>query len=164
VILNAYTASDCSGAVMSSAVLASTGTCYAYSATMYENPTSTSTTTSVQFTCGTPNLSGFDVQKVWITADATAQSTCTLSASTAYDGQMFEAYQSDLCVAESLGDSNAYSIKFSKDSSLSPQLTYYMGSTTCASDKSSTTALSTSCVDEKMQTGISTYSKWSYHA
>ena len=61
VVLNGYSAQDCSGAVTSSAVLASTGTCYAYSSTMYENPTDTplsdSASTSVTFTCGTPNLS-----------------------------------------------------------------------------------------------------------
>ena len=149
---------------MSSAVLASTGTCYAYSATMYDNPTSTTTTTSVQFSCGIPNLSGYDVQKMFITADASAQSTCTLSSSLAYDGQLFEAYKADLCVAQSLGDSNSYSIMFGKDAGLNPQLTYYMGTTTCDSDKSTTTVLSTTCADEKMQTGISTYSKWSWHA
>ena len=133
VVLNGYSAQDCSGAVTSSAVLASTGTCYAYSSTMYENPADTplsdTASTSVTFTCGTPNLSvscvlrtscyisfhlflsvfyghlslsssplhmdilylqGYDVEKVYITADSSAQSTCTLSSSTAYDGQMFE--------------------------------------------------------------------------
>ena len=144
VVLNGYSAQDCSGAVTSSAVLASTGTCYAYSSTMYENPSDTplsdTASTSVTFTCGTPNLSvshdfhtpflffplflcfknffsspftlpsptrtlhlpsssfhhvltlnqGYDVEKVYITADDSAQSTCNLSSSTAYDGQMFE--------------------------------------------------------------------------
>ena len=69
VVLNAYSAQDCSGTVSSSSVLASTGTCYQYSSTMYENPTDspvldTSSATSVVFTCGTPDLSGYDVEKV----------------------------------------------------------------------------------------------------
>ena len=69
VVLNAYSAQDCSGTVASSSVLASTGTCYQYSSTMYENPTDSpvldsSSSTSVVFTCGTPNLSGYDVEKV----------------------------------------------------------------------------------------------------
>ena len=69
VVLNAYTAQDCSGPVSSSSVLASSGTCYQYSSTMYENPTDSpvldsSSSTSVIFTCGTPDLSGYDVEKV----------------------------------------------------------------------------------------------------
>jgi len=72
VILNAYTTQDCSSTVSSSAVLAAAGTCYQYSSTMYENPTDSpltdsSTSTSVIFSCGTPKLSGYDVEKMCAT-------------------------------------------------------------------------------------------------
>ena len=130
VILNGYTTQDCSSAVSSSAVLAAAGTCYQYSSTMYENPTDSpltdsSTSTSVVSSCGTPSLSGYDVEKMFITADTSASDVCEASSASAYDGQMFEAIPTETCIAQSLGDDNEFSVKFSKDETNSPFLTYY---------------------------------------
>lgn len=168
VVINAYSAQDCSGSVISSSVLASTSTCYQYSSTMYENPTDSpktdsSTSTSVVFSCGTPNLSGYDVEKMFITADATAQTQCQSSTASSYDGVMFEAMPTESCIAESLGDDNEFSVKFSKDASSSPYVTYYFNSLECASDKSSAADLFTDCETQSIQTGISAYAKWVYH-
>jgi len=152
VILNAYTTQDCSSTVSSSAVLAAAGTCYQYSSTMYENPTDSpltdsSTSTSVVFSCGTPKLSGYDVEKMvnapsghgshdaqlifcppslqFITADTSASSICAASSASDYDGQMFEAIPTETCIAQSLGDDNNFSVMFSKDEKMSPYVTYY---------------------------------------
>jgi hypothetical protein len=168
VVINAYSAQDCSGAVISSSVLASTSTCYQYSSTMYENPTDSpktdsSTSTSVVFSCGTPNLSGYDVEKMFITADATAQTQCQSSAAGAYDGVMFEAMPTDSCIAESLGDDNEFSVKFSKDASAAPYVTYYFNSLVCSSEKSASADLFTDCETQSVQDGISAYAKWVYH-
>jgi hypothetical protein len=168
VVINAYGAQDCSGAVLSSAVLASVNTCYQYSSTMYENPTDTSktdssTATSVQFSCGTPNLSGYDVMKTYITTDSSAQSVCQASMEYQYDGQLFEGIPTEQCIPESLGNDNEYSVKFSKDIGLTPSVTYYFNSLTCDSEKTSTSSLSTECADAAIQTGIFSYTKWAYH-
>lgn len=168
IVINSYSAQDCSGAVLASAVLASVNTCYQYSSTMYENPTDStktdsSTSTSVQFSCGMPNLSGFDVQKTFITTDSSAESVCKASMEYQYDGQLFEAMPTEQCIPESLGNNNEYSVKFSKDAGLTPSVTYYFNSLTCDSDKTTSAVLSGDCADAGIQTGIFSYSKWAYH-
>lgn len=169
VVLNAYTAQDCSGPVSSSSVLASSGTCYQYSSTMYENPTDSpvldsSSSTSVIFTCGTPDLSGYDVEKMFITADDSAATLCASSSSSAYDGQMFEAVPTESCIAESLDDDNEFSVKFSHDEATSgPIVTYYFNTVSCDGSKTASADLFTDCENQNIQSGISSYAKWSYH-
>ena len=54
---------------------------------------------------------------------------------------------------------------FTKDDTSSPQVTYYFSTTTCdASAKTTTANLYTDCEDQGLQTGISSYAKWAYHA
>ena len=54
---------------------------------------------------------------------------------------------------------------FSKDDGENPQVTYYFSTTTCdTTAKTSTASLYTDCEDQGLQTGISSYAKWAYHA
>jgi len=92
---------------------------------------------------------------------------CTDSDASLADGQIFEAFPTDTCVAQRQSDGNFFSLEFGKDDFENPLVTYIFGSTDCgasnAKAKTSSTELYTACADQAWQGGISVYGKWVYH-
>ena len=101
---------------------------------------------------------------MFITADDSAATLCASTSSSAYDGQMFEAVPTEACIAESLDDDNEFSVMFSHDSTTSsPIVTYYFNTVSCDGTKTASADLFSDCENQNIQSGISSYAKWSYH-
>ena len=168
VVMNAFNAPDCSGAPISSAVLAVTDTCYAYSYSLATDAVDSEYSTSVTFSCGVPDIPHYSIQKFFISTDDSAIDTCDNSDSRWLDGQIFEAFPVDTCVAQRQSDGNAFSLKFSLDDYSNPLVTYIFGNTVCGNEvnakaKTASTVLHTDCESQAWQTGITSYDKWIYH-
>lgn len=175
VVMNAYNANDCGGAPISSTILALSATCYAYSYSLSDTVTDTTSTTSVVFSCGQPNLEGMAVSKFFVGAYETANfAQCEASTKELTDGQLFEAYPAPLCIPQVQSDGNSFSVTFSHNAETNaPYVTFYKGSidcvlkTTAATASSGTLDLGYSCIQQTnwatTETLLSVYNRWSYH-
>ena len=78
-----------SGAPISSVVLAVADTCYAYSYSLDEDAVDSDYSASVSFSCGHPDLDGYNVEKFFVAFDATsAQYQCSSAEIDRNDGQV----------------------------------------------------------------------------
>ena len=174
IVMNSYTSADCSSeSLLSSSMLAQTNTCYDYASSMFGNPTTTdfsettSTSTSVTFQCSPvtemPDMSSYDIQKIYISSDESASSVCEKSPSTDLDGSIFEAIPIGLCIPQSM-DGSIFSLMFTADDSTGqPYLNYYIKTLICDTN-SVPQQLTMDCVNQQWGDTVNVYAKWQYRA